>query len=223
MLVEAFKKKHKLTSLSKKAQKNKLMLSEMVGYSSLNDDLILLGKKLKLNRVVLEDLITGWAKRKGLDYISLPLHISSGGDPLPDGFYIKVEPYTRLDTIKRTYKYIQFMLEDNLKNADAIELKNKKVVKRDKRQENLDFKIKLYCLVEKTLHQRKRDAKNEPSEEIRKDYESSLVAPAIELVSDELLKDPRRVNYCKDIYYTLQTYYELPSLSEFHELLISLS
>lgn len=215
LLRDSILKKFRLKTLTSKAIKEKFIFAELLGSSELDKTIVSASNELMLNRVVFEDLISGWIKKKGLDYVSLPFYASSADKPLPDGFYIKISPYTTRETTLKTFKYIQRVWKDAIK---ASTTPNVKVTRRERKIDNLESKIRLFSIIEETILKHLKDAQDLD----RPEYLDKIIKDSIEYASKEIYGKVRS-KYAHDIYYDLQKYYNLPSYTDFKKLLISLS
>lgn len=212
--------KYGLDKLSKKARKNKLIHVSLPGLDSpLKKDFETILSKLRINNVMLENLLSDWDDYTGYDYPSLPFYASISGESLPEGFYIRVDPHTRRDTVIKTYKYIKDEYEHLNKHPSRVGPEIK-ISKRDKKPDDLKRKIKFYIIVEETILDKLKDAK-----ELSKDeYLQSLINDSIKFAGEKVFKNKKDdFQFFKDKYYSIQTYYAIPTYTQFSELLISLS
>jgi len=217
ILRDRFLQKNKLKNLTPKKIKEKLIFADILD-SDMDKIVISASNELGLNRIVFEDFISGWIKEKVLDYVSLPFYVSSADKPLPEGFYIKINPETTKKTVLKTFKFAQDMWEDHIKGSTNP---NSKVTRRERKIDNLEYKIQLFSIIEETILKKLKDAKD-PKYFKDEDQLQSLVNDSIKFASEELYRKVR-FEYAHDVYYALLKHYNVPSYTDFNKLLISLS
>jgi len=223
LIVDKLKRKYQLENLSPLDQKNMLLKASFGADPKLKDDLKTISKKFNLNtEEILEDLISGWIEHKGFNYVSLPIHIATG-EPFDDGFYIKVDPHTRLQTIKKSYEYIQFLWEDLAKNAES----SPKIVisRRDKPISDLNKKIYTFLLIESYLYKhyynREKSYQGAKTEMLNNERKANpFIEKAFLYAMDALKLSDKEHSHVVDNYYTMLEYYSIPPLHKFKKLLI---
>lgn len=222
LIADKFKQHHKLNKLSSIDQKSLLVKASFGIYPNLRADLETISRAVKINTELLEDLISGWIEHKGFNFTSLPLHVATG-EPFADGFYIKVDPHTRLQTVEKTYRYIQLLLKDLAKNADS----GPKMVisKRDKPISDLNKKIKVVLLIEDYLYEhyynREKSEQCSKADMMNNERKANpFIEKAFWYAINNLKLPEKEYGHIKDSYYSVNRHYLIPSFQKFKKLLI---
>lgn len=178
--------------------------------------------RLRITRELFEELILGQEDPLVLARYSLPVYtVSYAGQNLPEGFYIKVSPYTNNKTISSAYNKI--LNEYNgLQSREQKDPSVKVFFKLRKfRSPSSSVSDKVYRLFAKIERYIFDDNSNliSPIRGNGDKIKEGLVADAIMYATDSD-RNTDRFKAAKDKYYEILRFFEIPTHKEFDKLLL---
>lgn len=217
LVINRLRSKHKLIRLDAR----QITVSAMEGGSGLSHDVSLVAEMLNVTRDFIEFALqfNSNIPEERLNRAYLPIYMATSAHTLPEGFYIKVEDYTRLEVVKKTYKLIHFEQQQLNNYIDKTKSSGYKTSLRNKKLPKLAFLVDSFIEIEKTIFSR------------IKGKEENLINAALEFVAEELCQKKlvKSKNYgvefpkTQDRYYKVLRYYRLPTFKEYEDLLIKVA
>src|SRR5581483_5175996 len=213
LLVKHLVKKYQLEDTSEKT-----LRSSLYAQGNLSKDILTLCNNFSVDFAFIDNAFSQclFDKYIGIEQ-ELPIFISWGKQILPEGFYIKINKYTSIDTVKNTYKEIQ----DHISYLGSIARFKFKAKQRNKKQKDIVANLTAYLLIEQDIYSQSNDLKSLNDKRI-----NNLVEGAIGFVTEEIYgqlsdkQEEKKIKQTKDLYYSVIDYYSLPSLTSCRKLLI---
>ena len=212
-LIKYLIKKYHLENISEKA-----LFSSLHNNSKLGKDMLMIYNDFSVEPAFVDNSFSQclFSKDTGIEQ-ELPMFISWGNQVLPEGFYIKINKYTSVDTVKRTYKEIQ----EHINYLGSITRFKFKAKQRNKKQKDIVANLTTYLLIEQDIYAQLNDLKSLNNKRITYIVEGSIMYVTEELYGQLSDKQEERKNkQTKDLYYSVMDYYSLPSLTLCRKLLI---
>jgi len=235
-LMKRFKTKFRTSTIPKSELDTTLMIAEAYKTFPIGNSVFDICTELSVPTDFLERVILGDYDHGYVGGDSSPIEIVTESTKLRDGFYIRVDRHTYLNTTIKAHKEIkemwkrhdEFVIKDHAEDTRQIERPVGKI--RERPLANLELKYYIYNLVENKIYElmhiiekRPKKPKDEPEDD--DSDPDRVVRDAIESTSETLIEEKlsSAKNYMKGFpttrsrYYSVLNYYNIPTLKQFEK------
>jgi len=227
LFIKRFKKEHGLSSLSNKEINDKLDVA-YVANDELRKHINMFSDDMNLPDSFFENMLIGVDGEHLTSDMTLPIYIATDDEPLRDGFYIRVDRFTDLKTIRRSFLEIKDTWKkpdrsNGEPENDLVKRTRGSLVSRDTKKKDFQRDISAFILIEKYIYlfmTKKRMINDNDTKGDKRVVSEAIDEVSLSLVERNLVNKKTYVEQIpntKNNYRRLLKKYSIPPLRDFQK------